>query len=83
MLLSNMYEAALYHTPVLQPAKPSSGGLAKPAIGSKKRQLTVPSVTMPPGGKRPTLKVQQVRLRSYGVLAVILVFLSAAVCCPA
>uniref|UniRef100_A0A383VNM5 HMG box domain-containing protein n=1 Tax=Tetradesmus obliquus TaxID=3088 RepID=A0A383VNM5_TETOB len=42
-----------------EPAKPASGGPAKPAIGSKKRQLTVPSVTMPPGGKRPTLKVQQ------------------------
>ncbi|KAF6254522.1 hypothetical protein COO60DRAFT_311398 [Scenedesmus sp. NREL 46B-D3] len=42
-----------------EPAKPASGGPAKPAIGSKKRQLTVPSVTMPPGGKRPTLKVLQ------------------------
>ncbi|WIA37358.1 hypothetical protein OEZ86_014287 [Tetradesmus obliquus] len=42
-----------------EPAKLASGGPAKPAIGSKKRQLTVPSVTMPPGGKRPTLKVQQ------------------------
>jgi hypothetical protein len=60
--MSMLTHAATY---VLQPAKPSSGGPAKPAIGSKKRQLTVPSVTMPPAGKRPTLKVQQVRFTPF------------------
>ncbi|WIA22667.1 hypothetical protein OEZ85_001079 [Tetradesmus obliquus] len=44
---------------VKEPAKPASGGPAKPAIGSKKRQLMVPTCNMSPGGKRPTPMVQQ------------------------